>query len=145
MVKILFEKSEPMQDNQWENKISGIEDTSGLSERKPETCKDGNKKCVTVIRVWHQVLMSGVPTVPVPIVLQTHSWSSHMQRTTHFDQSELIYLNQNLQPNMSKVVITARGSRKALCFVRGKRWRKIGICYLGIITLAAGLSLITFP
>lgn len=30
-----------------------------------------------------------------------------------------------------------------LCFIRGKRWRNIGICSLDTITSAAGLSLIT--
>lgn len=39
-----------------------------------------------------------------------------------------------------------KGSQKAilpLCFIRGKRWRKIGICSLATTTSAAGLSLIT--
>jgi len=42
--------------------------------------------------------------------------SSHIQRMKYFDQSELIYATQNPQPNMSKVVITARGPRKS-CFL----------------------------
>lgn len=64
------------------------------------------------MKVWHQHLMLEVPVVPVPIVLQTYSWSSHIQRMMYFDQSELIYPTQNLQPNRSKVVNTARGPKK---------------------------------
>lgn len=51
-VKMFFKQFEPMEENQWKNKISGTgKNTASLPQRKAETCKDGAKKSVIKMTV----------------------------------------------------------------------------------------------